>query len=556
MRGTASSFSWVIAFFMIVQFVVMWGYYVLFEGLRDGQTPGKRVMRLRVVRDGGYSVTFGASAVRNLVRIIDMQPGILYLVGIITTMFTRSGKRLGDLIAGTMVIKEGVVTVPRATNAGRTTSASDTDIPDTRGRIPAPAASLTTVLSDDEYTLLERFMARRLELAPDRRSVLVQQLATRLAAHLSTAPDSNGRSETDARMLVRLFERERDARATGTASRSDTGARREQHALVAIGLRRWNDFATALAEARRRGLRRMSAEEVSTLVAQYRELTTDLARLQTATRGRESDAVFYVSRLVAGGHNLLYRQRSTTSATVTQYLLHTVPREVRRSWRPIVVAAALMFGPATVAYVAVVQHPAVAATFLPDEMLSRARNGSAREHRGEGYVTIEEDVRPIAASQIMTNNVQVAYLTFALGVTAGIGTIALLVFNGVSFGGVLGLFAAEHVAHLLLAFVLPHGVLELTAICIAAGGGLLLASAILLPGAMTRRAALILRGRRAIDLIAAATVLLIVAGTIEGLISPRRLADGVEGGGVVRDTRGVGGVLIVRPSYQGCRPKK
>ena len=66
--------SWGVAILILVQFALLWGYYVLFEGLMDGQTPGKRVHRIRVVREGGYSVTFGASAVRNLIRIIDMQP--------------------------------------------------------------------------------------------------------------------------------------------------------------------------------------------------------------------------------------------------------------------------------------------------------------------------------------------------------------------------------------------------------------------------------------------------------------------------------------------------
>ncbi len=74
------SASWAAAVLILAQLAVLWGYYVLFEGLMDGQTPGKRLHRLRVVREGGYSVTLGVSAVRNLLRMIDMQPGIFYLV--------------------------------------------------------------------------------------------------------------------------------------------------------------------------------------------------------------------------------------------------------------------------------------------------------------------------------------------------------------------------------------------------------------------------------------------------------------------------------------------
>jgi uncharacterized RDD family membrane protein YckC len=72
--AAAPSTAWAMTIMVLVLFAILWGYYLLFEGLRDGQTPGKRMMRLRAVRDGGYSVGFSASAVRNLMRIIDMQP--------------------------------------------------------------------------------------------------------------------------------------------------------------------------------------------------------------------------------------------------------------------------------------------------------------------------------------------------------------------------------------------------------------------------------------------------------------------------------------------------
>src|SRR5215207_8538857 len=98
--------SWGMAILLLAQFSLLWGYYVLFEGLMDGQTPGKRIHRIRVVREGGYSVTFGASAVRNLIRVLDMQPLFLYLVGMISVIATRRGRRLGDIVAGTIVVRE------------------------------------------------------------------------------------------------------------------------------------------------------------------------------------------------------------------------------------------------------------------------------------------------------------------------------------------------------------------------------------------------------------------------------------------------------------------
>jgi uncharacterized membrane protein SpoIIM required for sporulation/uncharacterized RDD family membrane protein YckC len=500
-RHMSTTSSWLRAGLALLVFVIFWGYHVLFEGLWDGQTPGKRRLGLRVVRDGGYSVGFAASAVRNLVRVIDMQPFISYGVGIGSVVLSSAGKRLGDYAAGTMVVRE------RAVTTGGGASAAMSRGPESTGM---PSAALT----DDEYVLLDRYIARRLTLSADRRAQLGQQLALRFR---SRAPELTG---TDSAVLVRLHEMERAARARGAAGRSGTGAAREQHAIVAQGSPRWREFAALLPSAQQRGLSGMSEAEVSDFVARYRELAGDLARLQTAARGRQIDSLFYLSRLVAGGHNLLYRERRVGWRAGWEYMTITVPREIRRSIRPIALAGAFLFGPAVIAYGAVVLHPAVAAELVPPGMLDRAEQGVLWAKRGEGYVDIPEDVRPMAASQIMSNNVWVSTLTFAGGMLAGLGTIAALVFNGVELGAVMGLYQTKGILPLIVAFIAPHGVLELSAITFAGAAGLLLASALLLPGALTRREALVVQGRRAIHLIAATVLMLVVAGTLEGLVSP------------------------------------
>lgn len=500
--GGIAGAPWLLALYVLLLFALAWGYFVFFEGLWDGQTPGKRLLHLRVVQDGGYSVTFGASAVRNLLRVVDLLPPPIYLVGIVTALLNPARKRLGDVAAGTFVVKESRNEPAPAATVG--------------GASSAPNAPVSAQLSEDEYAVLELYALRRSQLEPERRRLIATQLGERFAQHMDTA----GRSAPTAGLL-KLYETERAARATGVAGRSDTGLRREQHAIVALGLKRWNDFARALDAADRTGLRHMPPEDVSALAAQYREIATDLARLQTASRGRSSDALFYLGRLVARGHNLLYGKERETVGNIFRYISVTVPREVRRSRWQIALAALLLFAPAIVSYVAVLRDPRVATRLLPDEMLSRANTARERERHGEGYVTISEMERPVVASQIISNNVQVTYLAFAFGITAGLGTALLLVSNGVSIGAGVGIFAARGVAHLILAFIAPHGVLELSAICTAAGGGLLIAQAILLPGDRTRREALVANGRRAVALIAASTMLLMVAGTIEGLVSPR-----------------------------------
>jgi len=492
--------TWLIAFLVLAQFALLWGYYVLFEGLRDGQTPGKRLLRLRVVRDGGYSVTFGVSALRNLVRILDLQPGFLYLVGLGSMLTTKRSRRLGDLVAGTIVVREEVRELPR--------------VSPTRSRVAESAPALQTQLSEDEYVVLGRFVERWGTLEPLRRAAIAQQLATRFASAL---PD-DGRAP--AARLLELHERERQARAQGVSSRGETGAGRERQALIAAGSPRWSAFAVRLAAAQRDGLRSLGEQGVRDFVAEYRALAADLARLRTAAGGRAIDELFQLGRLVAGAHNLLYRERGTALRGALRFLFNDVPREIRNSARPIALAALLMFGPAIIAATAVVRDPSAAPRMVPASMLQRADEGVRRARNGEGYIDDPQLFRPVMASSIVANNVQVSFAAFAGGVAFGVITLILLLANGISFGAVTGLYISKGIGKLLLAFVAPHGVLELFAICVAAGGGFLLAAALLLPGARTRRAALAENGRRAARLLAGSTLLLLAAGSLEGMVSP------------------------------------
>ncbi len=501
------SASWAMAFLILVQFAILWGYYVLFEGLMDGQTPGKRLHRLRVVREGGYSVTFAVSAVRNLVRIVDMQPVFFYLAGLGSILLTRRGQRLGDIVAGTLVVREAV-----RTTAGRlvasTPSASATDA----AADGAPA--LQTALSEEEFRILGQVVLRWDTLDASRRDALAGGLAERLGDALA-----DDRRTLRVR-LVALHAQEQGARARGVSSRGETGAGRERQALIAANAPRWERFAALLSTAQRRGLRALGEAGVREFVAEYRALSADLARLRTASGGHALDELFQLGRLVAGAHNLLYRDRGVPLRTALAFLFSGVPREIRRSAAPIALAALLLFGPAIVAAVAVARTPGLAARMLPESMLRRADDGVRRARNGEGYIDDPQLFRPVMASSIVANNVQVSFAAFAGGVTGGLLTAVLIVMNGISLGSVVGLYASKGIGLLLLAFVAPHGVLELFAICVAAGAGFLIAAALLLPGARTRRAALAAQSRRAIRLIGASTLLLLVAGLLEGLVSP------------------------------------
>src|SRR5262245_33893920 len=377
-----------IAILVVVQFVVLWGYYLLFEGLRDGQTPGKRLLGLRVVRDGGYSIDFSASAVRNLMRFVDLQPVFFYAVGITSIALSKTGKRLGDIVAGTVVVRETMVHQPARPAVRR------------RAAAPSPVAAVAK-LDEQEFQLLERW-AERSGLDTSRRRALAAQVTKRLSHAIDG--DSN---QTDAARLLQLLERERAARQRGAAARGAKGASRERYAIVATSSPRWIAFAARLADAQRNGLKSLGEAGVRSFVAEYRALSADLARLRTAARGTSSDELFYLGRLVGSAHNLLYRDRRSALREIVRFIAIDVPTEVRRSWRPILLAAAFLFVPGIIAYTAVVRDPSVASVFIPTAMLDRAEAGVTRAKSGDGYIEDPQVFRPVMASVIIANNVQV-----------------------------------------------------------------------------------------------------------------------------------------------------
>ena len=133
-------------------------------------------------------------------------------------------------------------------------------------------------------------------------------------------------------------------------------------------------------------------------------------------------------------------------------------------------------------------------------------------------------VQPLEASHIMTNNLSVSFTTFAGGISAGLLTIWMLAFNGLLIGVIGAACWQANMSLGLWSFVAPHGVLELPAIFIAGGAGLMLGHGLLFPGLLPRKQSLVLAGRQAVRLVLGIIPLLVVAGTIEGFFSPSAIS--------------------------------
>ena len=169
--------AWSLALFSIVLFFLLFGYDVLFETLMSGRTPGKSVTGLRVVRMGGRPVGFVASSIRNIVRIADFLPS-LYLAGMVCVLASRMNQRLGDLAAGTVVVREQPVSIAPP--------------------VPPPSAPLhvdaeleiwdVSSITADELATVRRFLERRGDLTPQARMHLAHELAGRLQPKVAGAP--------------------------------------------------------------------------------------------------------------------------------------------------------------------------------------------------------------------------------------------------------------------------------------------------------------------------------------------------------------------------------
>ena len=486
---------------VLIGFVVWNGYFILFEGLRSGQTPGKRIAGIRVVMDTGHAVTFGAAAARNLLRIADALPPP-YLIGLLLVAFHPRAKRLGDLVAGTIVARD------RPHEASPAPAAGGTEEPPS---IPE--------LDDEEFRLLSQFAARQAQLEPAARV----RLARRLAARLSEYPAAPGHS--DLAHLLALHTAELARRQGSLSARGAAGAGTR---FAAQKRARWDQFERLAERAARDGLDSFASHELPDFAARYREVASDLARARTYRA--DPSVQDRLERLAAAGHNALYRDERGTWGRLWVALARECPAAVIEARRYVLVAFLTFIVPAAAGFMVLRERPALAVELLPDVMLRRAEAGRARKAAGHGYVEVAPEDRALMASGIITNNVRVAVACFAGGVFLGVGSLVLLAYNGLAIGAFAGHFANVGLLDYLLTFILGHGALELFAIWVAGAAGFLLGRSIVAPGTLSRGDALVISGRVAVRMVGATAVLLVVAGMIEGFISaggysvPLRLA--------------------------------
>ncbi len=189
--------KWGIAIAIAIPFLLEWGYFTLFEAFWRGQTPGKRIMRIRVIQQTGRPVSLFESMGRNLLRAVDWLPA-MYLVGVISMFATRRQQRLGDLIAGTLVVHERPLETPLESIGGSRTFTSAVfkpapPPPPRENKLPADAVAMLTLA---DLQALESYLARRLDFPVETRTLLAGRMAENIARKMNFAIPAGMSQET------------------------------------------------------------------------------------------------------------------------------------------------------------------------------------------------------------------------------------------------------------------------------------------------------------------------------------------------------------------------
>lgn len=259
----------------------------------------------------------------------------------------------------------------------------------------------------------------------------------------------------------------------------------------------------------------MQHGELQELGLLYRQTASDLAIVREDNTSNQLSA--YLNSLLGRAHNLIYMGHRPKINELRKFYTETYPQVFRETFPQTMLAFGVFLVTALAAFALTMHDPSFAHRMLGAQMMDTIEK---REMWTHSIVT----VKPLAASAIMTNNLSVSFTTFALGITAGIGTAWMMVVNGLLLGVIGAATWHAGMAEQLWSFVAPHGVLELPAIFIAGGAGFEIARGMLFPGLLPRRESLALAGGRAARLVLGTIPMLIVAGTIEGFLSPSDIA--------------------------------
>jgi uncharacterized membrane protein SpoIIM required for sporulation len=276
----------------------------------------------------------------------------------------------------------------------------------------------------------------------------------------------------------------------------------------------WLRLEQLVALSGRGSIASLKSTELQELALLYRQSASDLATVREDPSSKQ--LAVYLNQLLGRAHNLIYMGRRANRRGIWIFYKDTYPAIFRETFADTFAAFILFLVAALAGVLMGMADPSFTRHFLGPQMVDSIE-------RHEMWTRSIVTVKPMASSAILTNNISVALSTFALGITAGIGTVWMMLLNGLMMGVVGVACWHEGMSLPLWSFVAAHGVLELPAIFIAGGAGLGVAKGLLFPGSLPRRESLVRAGGRSVRLLLGTIPMLLVAGVVEGFVSPSDL---------------------------------
>ncbi|WP_058305870.1 stage II sporulation protein M [Gracilibacillus massiliensis] len=243
----------------------------------------------------------------------------------------------------------------------------------------------------------------------------------------------------------------------------------------------------------------------------YQKVARQLSYSQTYFPNE--DVTQYLNEIVAKAHNVLYQSQQSSWKQAYHFFSSKFVGLLLEQWKAIIIAMLLFFIGGLASFITVIDNPAHLYGILPEEMVQSVEP----ESLGENPQAVDA---PVMSAEIMTNNIRVAILAFAGGITFGILTVYVLIYNGILIGALAGLFWNYSNSYSFWAYIVPHGIIELLAIFIAGGAGLLMGYKIFVPGKYSRGYQLKVQTVRSVQLLLGTIPLFVIAGIIEGYITP------------------------------------
>ena len=272
----------------------------------------------------------------------------------------------------------------------------------------------------------------------------------------------------------------------------------------------WEDLKNLSLKIEGKGIKKLSSTEIQKFLYLFRQCSRHLAYARTYFP--ESKIVGYLNSQIGYSHNMAYAVKKFDTGGIAQYIFKGFPKLLKENRRFILLSFGIFLAGVLFSLIFTMINAGNANYFLPEDLIKNIKTATSGSSKEWNY--------PLMSSQIMVNNISIALRAFVLGITFGIGTVYILFYNGLVLGSLTALVYKYGNPLIYWSLILPHGIIELSAIFISGAAGLIIGYKMLIPKAYSRKHSLIAGAKQAVSLIFGIVLMLVVAAIIEGFFTP------------------------------------